>query len=199
MRNSITVTLLTFIMGFTVFGQTKTEVPTGKINWLTWQEMISVREQDSIKKKIFIDFTTGWCGWCHKMDATTFVDPNVVSYMNSTYYADKFYAETMDTIQFNDHTFTNSDPSFVKKSPKARGKVHNLAYSMLDGKTSYPSYAILDDQFTRLAIYPGFKQPNEMLGILLFFGANQYQQYHNYLNGIWNQSLKLNQDKTDSK
>ena len=153
---------------------------------MTWDEMISQRESDSIKKKVFIDFTTGWCGWCKKMDKTTFIDPSVVSYMNQKYYAVKFDAETRDTIVYNGHTFTNSSPDFVKTSPRARGKVHWLAYSMLDGKTSYPSYSILDENMVRLTIYPGYKSQEDMLGILIFFASNQYQYYHNYLNGMWN-------------
>ncbi|CAG5080068.1 thioredoxin family protein [Parvicella tangerina] len=171
------------------------------INWMTWDEMIAQREKDEVKKKVFIDFTTGWCGWCKKMDATTFKDPNIINYMNQKYYPVKFDAETRDTIEFNGHTFTNSDPSFVKSSPNARGKTHWFAYSILDGATSYPSYVILDEQLTRLTIYPGYKTQEDLIGILVFFASDQYKYYHNYLNKIWNQSLQESQKeaKADGK
>ena len=161
-----------------------------KINWMTWDEAIAQSEKDSIPKKMFIDFYTGWCGWCKKMDASTFIEPNVVAYMNANYYPVKFDAETLDTIVFNGAQFINSDPSFKKSKPTARGKVHFMAYSLLDGKLSYPSYAILDENKARVAIFAGAKQPDQMIGILVFFATDQYKHYHNYLSGQWNKQLE---------
>lgn len=161
-----------------------------EINWMTWDEMVAQRETDEVKKKVFIDFTTGWCGWCKKMDATTFADQSIVDYMNANYYAVKFDAETRDTIVFNGHEFTNSDPSFIKSAPNARGKTHWFAYSILDGATSYPSYVLLDENLTRLTIYPGYKTVEDLIGILVFFSTDQYKYYHNYLNKIWNEAIK---------
>lgn len=175
--------VLTLFLSFQNFAQ-------APINWMTWEEMIEQREKDSVKKKVFIDLYTGWCGWCKKMDASTFVDANVAQYMNDRFYAVKFDAEMRDTIVFNEHSFTNSEPAFVKTNPNARGKTHWFAYTLLDGAMSYPSYAILDENLNRIAVYPGYKSPEELLGILVFFGANQYQQYHNYLNKTWNDALK---------
>ncbi|MCB9188013.1 MAG: thioredoxin family protein [Flavobacteriales bacterium] len=192
MRKFIAFTLL-FISFTSSYAQEE-------INWMTWDEMIQQREKDSTnKKKVFIDFTTGWCGWCKKMDATTFKDPSVIQYMNSNYYPVKFDAETRDTIEFNGHTFTNSDPAFVKSSPTARGRTHWFAYSILDGATSYPSYVVLDENLTRLSIYPGYKTQEELIGILVFFATDQYKYYHNYLNKIWNESLKKPEDSQNGK
>ena len=56
------------------------------INWMTWDEAINRSKTDSVPKKMFIDFYTGWCGWCKRMDATTFKDNGVVSYMNCLLY-----------------------------------------------------------------------------------------------------------------
>ena len=161
-----------------------------KINWISWDEMVLIRNKDSIKKKVFIDFYTGWCGWCKKMDASTFSDPTIVNYMNSKYYNVKFDAETRDTIQFNGHQFINTDPSFIKSSVKARGKTHWFAQSILEGQLSYPSYVILDGNLTRLMIYKGYKDTENLLGILLFFATEQYKYYHNYLNNLWQSSIK---------
>lgn len=161
-----------------------------KINWISWDEMIAIRENDSIKKKVFIDFYTGWCGWCKKMDATTFSDPTIVNYMNSKYYAVKFDAETRDTINFNGHQFINTDPNFIKSSLKSRGKTHWFAQSILDGQLSYPSYVILDENLTRLVIYKGYKDTENLFGILLFFATEQYKYYHNYLNSLWQLNIK---------
>lgn len=156
-----------------------------QINWMTWDEMIAQREKDTVKKKIFMDLYTGWCGWCKKMDASTFLDPSIVAYMNDNFYAVKFDAETRDTIYFNNHMFTNSDPSFVKTNPNARGRTHWFASSILDGQLSYPSYVMLDENFVRLMIWKGFKTQEELIGILVFFGSDQFKYYHNFLNAQW--------------
>ncbi|MDC3337739.1 DUF255 domain-containing protein [Flavobacteriales bacterium] len=162
---------------------------TASINWLTWDQAITKSKIDSIPKKMFIDFYTGWCGWCKRMDATTFKDPNVVGYMNANFYAVKFDAETLDTILFNGSTFINSDPNFKKQTPNSRGKVHQMAYGILDGKLSYPSYAILDENQARLVTYQGAKPADQIMGILLFFETDQYKYYHNYLYGQWNKQI----------
>lgn len=161
------------------------------INWISWDTMIKQRASDSVKKKVFIDLYTNWCGWCKRMDATTFSDPIIINYIKNNYYTVKFDGETKDTIVFNNHNFYNSDPSFKKSNPNSRGKAHWFAHSILDGKLSYPSYVLLDENLTRLMIYQGYKQVDEMLGILLFFGNNQYKYYHNHLNSQWNSSKKL--------
>ena len=161
------------------------------INWISWDKMIQQRDSDSIKKKVFIDLYTSWCGWCKRMDGTTFSDPVIVNYIKNNYYTVKFDGETKDTIVFNNHSFYNSDPSYTKPNPNSRGKAHWFAHSILDGKLSYPSYVLLDENLTRLMVYQGYKKVDEMLGILLFFGNNQYKYYHNHLNSQWISSKKL--------
>lgn len=174
---------------------------SAKINWMTWDEMITQRDKDSVKKKIFIDFYTGWCGWCKKMDATTFADPNIATYMNQNFYPVKFDAEGRDTIVFNNHNFTTSDTSSVLPplNPRARNKFHWFAYSLLEGKLSYPSYVMLDENFTRLMIWNGYKQQDALIGILVFFGTDQYKYYHNFLNEQWRKSLQQQQNQVQGK
>ncbi len=174
-----------FVLGFLIFDNTTCQQADNSINWINWHEMINQRNKDSVKKKVFIDLYTPWCGWCKRMDLSTFKDPLIVNYINNKYYPVKFNGETKDTIIFNKHQFINSDPSYIKSSPNARGKAHWFAHSILDGKLSYPSYVVLDENLIRLMIYNGYKKVDEMLGILLFFGSNQYKYYHNHLNDQW--------------
>lgn len=174
---------------------TFSSVAQNTINWMTWDEMVVQREKDNVKKKIFIDLYTDWCGWCKKMDQTSFIDPSVVAYMNQHYYAVKLDAEMTDTINFNGHQFISTEPTYVRAPGSNRGKTHWFAYSLLDGAMSYPSYAILDEMFNRVVVYPGYKTQEELIGILVFFGSNQYQVYHNFLNNQWNTLLKQNQGK----
>lgn len=142
------------------------------IKWLTMEEAQEAMKVE--KKKVFIDLYTDWCGWCKKMDASTFKDPNVALFMNKYYYAVKFNAETKDTLTFNNYKFTST-------TPEGKRGTHYFAYSLLDGQMSYPSFAILDENMSRIHVIAGFQQPEPFLGTLMFFGTNQYQQYTNYL------------------
>ena len=64
---------------------------------------------------MFIDVYTDWCGWCKRMDASTFKDPTVAAYLNANFYPVKLNAETRDTITFNGKTYTNSQSVKAKQ------------------------------------------------------------------------------------
>ncbi|MEL7425057.1 MAG: DUF255 domain-containing protein, partial [Bacteroidota bacterium] len=49
----------------------RTSAAVEEIQWLSWDEAIARMATEP--KKIFVDVYTGWCGWCKRMDATTFV------------------------------------------------------------------------------------------------------------------------------
>jgi thioredoxin-related protein len=142
------------------------------INWMSFYQVQEAMKTQ--KKKIFIDLYTDWCGWCKRMDATTFKDPAIVEYMNRNYYCIKFNAETRDTVRFN-----NFD--FYDLTPEGKKGTNYLAYSLLEGRMSYPSFAILDENYNRLYVIAGYKQPEPLYGLLLLFATNEYQNYTNFL------------------
>ncbi|RLD20573.1 MAG: thioredoxin, partial [Bacteroidetes bacterium] len=129
-----------------------------KINWLTWEEAMELNEEHP--KKIFIDVYTEWCGWCKRMDATTFTDPEVVKYMNDHFYAIKLDAEMKENITFKDQQF-----KYVQQGKRG---IHTLAYSLLEGKLSYPSFVTMTESFDPIAISPGYKQPDQLIKELRF-------------------------------
>ena len=74
-----------------------------EIHWITWDEAVKLNASNP--KKVFVDVYTDWCGWCKRMDATTFKDPKVVEYISNNYYAVKLDAEQKDDIVFQGNTF----------------------------------------------------------------------------------------------
>ena len=88
--------LLTILSIFTTLNLNAQTTTKDKINWMSFEEAIKLNETKP--KKIFIDVFTDWCGWCTKMDQTTFVDKDVVAYMNENFYAVKFNAEQTEPI-----------------------------------------------------------------------------------------------------
>lgn len=135
------------------------------IKWYTWEEAYDLSK--TAPKKVFIDLYTDWCGWCKKMDATTFQDPEVIKFLNDNFYAVKFDAEQKEAIVFGDKTY-----EFM---PGGRKGVHQLAYALLDGRMGYPAFVMLDESYARILISPGYKQGPQLMKELAFAKEEAYK------------------------
>ena len=158
------ILLLTFFLSFTVkntFAQEHNS-PDG-IQWVSFEDALALSTKEP--KKIFLDIYTGWCGWCKKMDASTFKDPKVVSYMNKNFYAVKLDAETKDTITYKEKNYT-----FV-----AAYKSNEVAAFLLNGQMSYPTSVYLDEKSDPITSVPGFLTSDQLLPILKYFGEDIYK------------------------
>lgn len=134
------------------------------IQWVSFEEAVKLSEKNP--KKIFIDVYTHWCGWCKKMDASTFKEPEVVSFINANFYPVKLNAETKDTIRFRDKEF-----KFVPEY-----KANELAVSLLNGKMGYPSYVLLDETFGLMSpAIQSYLTKEDLMPILTFYGTNLYK------------------------
>lgn len=136
-----------------------------KIQWYTWEEAIELNKTNP--KKIYIDIYTTWCGPCKMMDRNTFKDKKIIAYMNEHFYPVKFNAEQKEDIVFNDHTF--------KLLKNGRRGVHELAYSLLNQKVSYPSSVFMTEEVNRVSIVPGYIKPKMFLTILKYHGGEHYK------------------------
>ena len=162
MKNLKTIVLLMLLASATLACQSQENT---SIKWMTFEEAVARSQKEP--KKLFIDVYTDWCGWCKKMDKSTFADSAVADYINQHYYPVKLNAETKDTIRFNDQVFF-FEPQY---------KANTLAVSLLSGKMGYPSYVILDERFA-MPTQPlqGFMTTEQLLPTLRFFGDNIYQK-----------------------
>lgn len=144
---------------------TTLSVSSQEIKWMTWEAAAAANDKQP--KKIFVDVYTDWCGWCKKMDATTFKDPSVVSQLNANFYAIKLNAEQKESIMWKGQEF--------KWFPGGRDGVNQLAHELLDGKLSYPTYVILDAEFARILISPGYMPAPDLIKELKFASENHYK------------------------
>ena len=135
-----------------------------EIQWLNFEQ--AVAKNDQTPKKIFIDVYTDWCGWCKRMDATTFQHPVIKNLMGRYFYAVKLNAETKDTIRFRDQIFT------AEAKPKAP---NSLAVSLLNGKMSYPTTIFMDGEYGILSPVPGYLSAEVLEKILVFYGEDHYK------------------------
>jgi len=134
------------------------------IHWMTWDEAVEANKKNP--KKFFIDFYTDWCGWCKRMDKTTFSDAAVAKYINDNFHPIKFDAEQKETIMHDGQEF--------KWQKGGRNGYHTLAYSLLDGRLGYPSYVYLTPNFERILISPGYKPVPDLQKELKFVFEEHY-------------------------
>jgi uncharacterized protein YyaL (SSP411 family) len=152
---------LAFLATNAAFGQTK-------LVWYTWDEAVAL--QQKTPKKVMVDMYTDWCGWCKRMDATTFSDSTVVAYLQENFYPVKFDAEQKAPLVFSGYTFKYIEP----QAGQGRG-VHELAASLLDNKLGYPSIVYLTPDYQRILISPGYKEVVGMMQELRFVREDIYQ------------------------
>ncbi len=163
---------LSFFTSFTLnqndFSKTSTVINTteGGIKWISWNEMVAAQKTE--KRKVIIDVYTDWCGWCKHMDKTTFKNAAVSKYVNEKFYAVKLDAETKEEFQYQNHTF--------KYIQQGRKGINELAYSLLDGKLSYPSIVYLNENFARIVISPGYKDEKKMQKELTYIAEEIYNK-----------------------
>lgn len=128
-----------------------------KIQWVSIEEAQNLGKKNP--KKVFVDVYTNWCGWCKRMDAVTFSDPDVVDYVNDHYYAVKLNAESDKKVTFNGTVLSEAE---LARSFRVSG---------------YPTIVFIDESFQYVTPMPGFRQAEEFRNILKQFnGEGQANQ-----------------------
>ena len=169
--NILGFTILTLV-AFTSFSyevnteEFKTNYSSDKIAWLTWEEAIEMNEK--APRKIVVDIYTEWCGWCKRMDASTFSKAEIADYINANYYAVKFDAELKEDIIFKGKTY-----SYVANG---RRGYHALAAEITGGMLSYPTTVFLDEEMNVIQAIKGYKDPNSFEQIATYFGGNNHKK-----------------------
>ncbi|MCB0756154.1 MAG: DUF255 domain-containing protein [Flavobacteriales bacterium] len=154
-------------IGFILSAWTSIEtVSSDKIHWVTLEEADKLRQKEP--RKILIDVYTDWCGWCKRMDATTFHDPKLVEYVNKNYYAVKLDAEQKEPISIGGKTY-EYDPNVGRRG------VHKIAEELLQGKMSYPTIVFLDEHMNMIQPLPGYRDAKEMQPILEYLATEAYK------------------------
>lgn len=157
---------LILILGTSFKGGEKTDkVGESTVKWMSFEEAVEANKTNP--KKIFIDVYTDWCGWCKKMDAGTFNHPDIAKYLNENYHAVKLNAEQKENIEFNDHIF-----KFIASGKRG---IHELAYSLLDGKLSYPTVVFMDEEFRIISPVPGYLKPGIFDKIIKYYGGDNHK------------------------
>ncbi len=121
-----------------------------KVVWLDWNTGYEKAAKEG--KIVLVDAYTTWCGWCKKMDADTYANPQVARYLN----------EHFVTIKFN--------PEVAYAGYKVGDQIvdNQQLYSLLcQGKsTGFPTTYFITISKNTLNIDVGYKGPADFLKVL---------------------------------
>jgi thioredoxin-related protein len=136
-----------------------------EVKWHSIEEAIQLAKEEP--RVIVIDVYTDWCGWCKRMDATTFSDPEVAAMMNKHFYPVKLNAEGKDDIVIGDRTF-----KFVDNGRKG---YHEMAAIVTRGRLSYPTISYVDAEGKVLEAAPGYKTADQFRVYLAYYAEGAYK------------------------
>ena len=140
-----------------------------QVRWLTLSEAIELNMKEP--RKFLVDVYTDWCGWCKRMDATTFSNEKIAKYLNEHFYAVKFNAEMRDSLILGDRTYHFVD--------QGRRGYHEVASILTKGRLSYPTIVYLDEELRHIEVEPGYKTAEQLSERLIFYNEEQYNSGRN--------------------
>jgi thioredoxin-related protein len=151
-----------FLLSFQLQAQ---QSQTSEVNWISFEKAVELNKQNP--KPLLIDVYTDWCGWCKKMDKTTYKNVVLVKYINDNFYAVKLDGEGKEDITYKDYTF--------KYKGQGRRGYNEFAAALLNGKLSYPTTVFMDAEMQLLDRVPGYLNEQVMEKVTAYFATEKYK------------------------
>lgn len=127
-----------------------------KIRWADLDDGLA--EAKRTGRPLLVDVQTKWCGWCRKMDKTTYADPVVREFVSR-----KFIAVRIDAEDDERHV----DYGGVESTHRQFADSFRI--------TGYPTTLFLAADGALVTQVPGFVQPELFLGVLRYIGDGHYR------------------------
>lgn len=157
--------MIRLLLVFIAVGMTLNLIGQEEIKWYTLEDAIERNSKEP--RKFMVDVYTDWCGWCKRMDATTFSDAAVAAYVNANFYPVKFNAEMKDSLTLGERTYYFID--------NGRRGYHEVAAILTKGRLSYPTIVYLDEELRHIGVEPGYKTAAQLSDKLIYYKEEKYK------------------------
>lgn len=155
-----------FVIIILLFSFFVSDLTAQEVKWMSFTEAIEAQEKEP--KKILVDIYTDWCGWCKRMDQTTFANPAIADYINSKFYPVKFNAEKKESITFKGQTFKHVEG---KRRP-----YHELAAYLAKNRLSYPTLVFMNENGEVIQPIAGYQDPESFEIKMTYYGEDHYKE-----------------------
>ena len=162
MKRNLTILTLAAAVMITSVAAVMAEDEGGKskenpkeIEWIRYDDGLTrAKESD---KHVFINFTTSWCGFCKKMDKTTFADAEVIKMMHDYFVTVKVDGDSRDTLDIAGYKITERN---LTRSEFSVG--------------SYPTYFFLASDGKKLGAIRGYQTKGQLMQYLTYVAEKKY-------------------------
>ncbi len=134
-----------------------TSTSAGEINWLKYEDGLAKAKKSN--KQVLIDFSTGWCGYCKKMDRETFQDPGVIKYIQDNFVAVRIDGDS--PRQFTVDGFTTTEKQITKAQY---------------GVSGYPTFWFLESDGAKIGQNPGYLPASQFIMLLQHVKERKYEK-----------------------
>ncbi len=139
------------------------------IKWKTLAEAEALKKIEP--RKTLLNFYSYYRTSCTLMRTQTYNHPVIAKYLNKKYYPVNVDVYTTDTLQIFGQTYINENKPH---------KFHQLPINALEGKMSFPSFLILDEEGKVLIKIFQYMTPEKLEPIIRYYGDDIYKQNISY-------------------
>ena len=130
---------------------------SSELAWMSYDEAFKLAAQTH--KPMVVDVYTTWCGWCRRMDATTYKDPKVVAALKENFVLVRLNAESAKALTYKAAATTERD----------------LSHEVF-GVTGYPTTVFLKPDGEIIGMQPGYLDGPTLHSLLQYVGTGAYEK-----------------------
>ena len=135
------------------------------VNWQPIQQAETSASKQH--RKILIEIYTQWSEGFKELERSVLTQSHIAKYLNDTYVAVKFDAETREDVSFQNRNY-----KFVSQSGVG---FNELASELLRGQMIYPTLVFLDENGNLIQTIQ-YRSPEQFEMIITYFGSDHHKK-----------------------